>query len=122
MSTTTTEILNLLKSLTLLETAELVIQIEESFGVMATPRLPFTGRLCGEPPAYQVILEAVVADKRIECIRILYHLKNWTLIETKKFVDSAPNVLEKGVDLSTAEKLKQQLEVAGAKISIQKVG
>jgi large subunit ribosomal protein L7/L12 len=121
MSTTTTEILNLLKSLTLLEAAELVIQIEESFGVMATPRLPFTGRLCGEPRAYQVILEAVVAEKRIEFIKILCHLKDWTVMEGKKFIDSAPNVLEKNVDFSTAEKLKQQLEAVGARISIQKI-
>jgi large subunit ribosomal protein L7/L12 len=115
------EILEQLKSITLLEAAELVSQIEECFGVDVTGRyLRCKVWDDGEyDPLYEIVLEKVPVDNKIAVIRVLRNLTDWTLPQVKKFVEAAPKLVEKGVYGSKAEDIKRQLEAAGAKVSLK---
>jgi len=77
------EILEKLKSISLLEAAELVSQIEECFGVDVTGRyLRYKVWIDGEyDPLYEVVLEEVPVDKKLAVIRVLRNLTDWTLPE-----------------------------------------
>ena len=130
MSTTTTEILEKLKSITLLEAAELVSQIEETFGVDASASVGGGGfSITGEGPgvsepveektSFDVILEEVPSDKRVAVLKVIRNLTSLGLKEAKEFTTSLPKALKEGVPKDEADTAKQQLEEAGAKIKIQ---
>ena len=121
MSDRTLEILNQLKSLTLLEAAELVSHIEECFGVNVTNRQPFQGSLCLEPPTFDVVLEEVPVDKKISVIKTLCILKDFALWEAKEFLKSLPQVVETTDYISVAEDIQRQFEAAGAKAPVQRL-
>jgi large subunit ribosomal protein L7/L12 len=122
------EILEQLKSLTILETVELVKQIEGTFGVDAsTTRLisaipiePDVG-IDENPPQteFDVVLEEVPADKKIAILKVVRTLTGLALKEAKDFVESAPKVVKEAIALAAAEDIKQQLELAGAKVSLK---
>jgi len=130
MSTTTNEILEKLKSITLLEAAELVAQIEETFGVDASA--PVAGGFIGAPmegggaakeaveekTTFDVILEDVPSDKRVPILKIIRNLTSLDLKEAKEAISSLPKAVQTGVSKEEAESAKQQLEEAGAKVKI----
>jgi large subunit ribosomal protein L7/L12 len=130
MSTTTNEILEKLKSITLLEAAELVAQIEETFGVDASA--PVAGGFVGVPmdgaggqkevveekTTFDVILEDVPSDKRVPVLKIIRNLTSLDLKEAKESITSLPKTIQQGVSKEDAEAAKQQLEDAGAKVKI----
>ncbi len=131
MSATTDEILEKLKSLTLLEAAELVKQIEETFGVSAAA--PVGGMMMMAPGAggaapaeeaeeqteFDVILEDVPADKKIAILKVVRTLTGLGLKEAKDLVEAAPKPVKEGVAKDAAEDAKKQLEEAGAKVSVK---
>lgn len=129
MSATTDEILEKLKSLTLLEAADLVKQIEEAFGVSAAA--PVGGMMMMAPGAgapaeeveeqteFDVILEDVPADKKIAILKVVRTLTGLGLKEAKDLVESAPKPVKEAVAKDAAEDVKKQLEEAGAKASIK---
>lgn len=131
MSATTDEILDRLKSLTLLEAAELVKQIEEAFGVSAAA--PAGGMMMMAPGAgaaapaeeveeqteFSVILEEVPADKKISVLKVVRTLTGLGLKEAKDLVESTPKPVKEGVAKDAAEDAKKQLEESGAKVSIK---
>nr|AYD72450.1 50S ribosomal protein L12 [Batophora oerstedii]AYD72479.1 50S ribosomal protein L12 [Batophora occidentalis] len=135
MSNTTNEILEKLKTLTLLEAAELVSQIEETFGVDASA--PTGGAMVmatagpasadsqeeqapqEEKTTFDVIVEDVPAAKRVAILKILRKLTALGLQEAKEFTSSLPKALLEGVPKEEAETAKQQLEEAGAQVKIQ---
>ncbi len=131
MSATTDEILEKLKSLTLLEAAELVKQIEEAFGVSAAA--PVGGMLMMSPGAggaapaeeveeqteFDVILEDVPADKKIAILKVVRTLTGLGLKEAKDLVEAAPKPVKEGIAKDAAEDAKKQLEEAGAKVSVK---
>lgn len=132
MSIKTVEIIEQLKSLTLLETSELVKKIEDTFGVDASPQVRFTPIEVSprgmdkplEPPVpvqteFDVVLEEVPADKKIAILKVIRTLTGLALKEAKDFVDSAPKVVSSRIALDVAEDIKQQLESAGAIISLK---
>jgi large subunit ribosomal protein L7/L12 len=121
LSARTLEVFNQLKSLTLFEAAELVYQIEECFGVIVTNRQPCQGSLCTEPPTFNVVLEEVAVDKKINVIKMIRTLKNLTLPEAKKFVESLPKIVVTDVYTGAAEDIQRQLEAAGAKASLRRI-
>ena len=130
MSTTTNEILEKLKSITLLEAAELVAQIEETFGVDASA--PVAGGFVGVPmdgaggPAaaveekttFDVILEDVPSDKRVPVLKIIRNLTSLDLKEAKEAITTLPKAIQEGVSKDDAESAKKQLEESGAKVKI----
>jgi large subunit ribosomal protein L7/L12 len=128
MSTTTNEIIEKLKSITLLEAAELVSQIEETFGVdasapvggfvgaMAMPGAP--AEVVEEKTTFDVILEDVPTDKRVPVLKIIRNLTSLDLKEAKEAITSLPKTIQQGVSKDDAESAKKQLEEAGAKVKI----
>ena len=129
MSTATDEILDKLKSLTLLEASELVKQIEEAFGVSAAA--PVGGMMMmGAGPAataepeevqteFSVILEEVPADKKIAILKEVRAITGLGLKEAKDLVEAAPKAVKEAIAKDAAEELKKQLEAVGAKIAIK---
>lgn len=131
MSATTDEILEKLKTLTLLEAAELVKQIEEEFGVSAAA--PAGGMMMMAPAAgggaaaepeeekteFDVVLEEVPADKKIAVLKVVRTLTGLGLKEAKDLVEAAPKPVKEGIAKGDAEDAKKQLEEAGAKVSVK---
>lgn len=130
MSTTTNEIIEKLKSITLLEAAELVSQIEETFGVDASA--PVGGGFLAAPGAaggaaaeaveekttFDVIIEDVASDKRVPVLKVVRNLTSLDLKEAKEAITSLPKAIQQGISKEDAESAKQQLEEAGAKVKI----
>lgn len=120
-----------LKSLTLLEAAELVKEIEEVFSVDAS--ISGAGMMMmnsGVPVAsggneeeskteFDVSLEVVPAAKKIAILKVVRSLTGLGLIEAKGLVESAPKVLKESVSKEDAEDIKQKLEDAGATVTIK---
>lgn len=130
MSATTDEILERLKSLTLLEAAELVKQIEEAFGVSAAAPVggfavaaPAAAAAAAEPEEEQteftVVLDEVPADKKIAVLKVVRVLTGLGLKEAKDLVEAAPKPVKEGIAKADAEDVKKQLEEAGAKVSVK---
>ena len=130
MSTATDEILDKLKSLTLLEASELVKQIEEAFGVSAAApvggmmMMPGTGGGGAPEPVeeqteFTVMLEEVPADKKIAILKEVRAITGLGLKEAKDLVEAAPKAVKEAIAKDAAEELKKQLEAVGAKISIK---
>ncbi|AFY65525.1 50S ribosomal protein L7/L12 [Geitlerinema sp. PCC 7407] len=129
MSAATDQILEQLKSLTLLEAAELVKQIEEAFGVSAAA--PAGGMMMMAAPGaaaaeeveekteFDVILEEVPADKKIAVLKVVRALTGLGLKEAKDMVEATPKPVKEGVAKDAAEDAKKQLEEAGAKVSVK---
>jgi large subunit ribosomal protein L7/L12 len=130
MSTTTTEIIEKLKTLTLLEAAELVSQIEETFGVDASA--PVGGGMvmaaggdaggaaeeAVEKTAFDVVVEDIPSDKRVSVLKVIRKLTSLGLAEVKAFTNSLPGTLQEGVTKEEAETAKTELEAAGAVVKI----
>ena len=129
MSAATDQIHEQLKSLTLLEAAELVKQIEEAFGVSAAA--PAGGMMMMAAPGaaaaeeveekteFDVILEEVPADKKIAVLKVVRALTGLGLKEAKDMVEATPKPVKEGVAKDAAEDAKKQLEEAGAKVSVK---
>lgn len=131
MSAITDEILEKLKGLTLMDAAELVKQIEETFGVSAAA--PAGGMMMMAPGAgaaapaeeveeqteFDVILEEVPADKKIAILKVVRTLTGLGLKEAKDLVEAAPKPVKEAVAKDAAEDAKKQLEEAGAKASVK---
>ena len=133
MSATTDEILEKLKTLSLLEASELVKQIEETFGVSAAA--PSGGMMMMAPGAatagdgaaaeeeekteFDVVLEEVPGDKKIAILKVVRALTGLGLKEAKDMVESAPKPIKEAVGKDEAEDVKKKLEEAGAKVSVK---
>jgi large subunit ribosomal protein L7/L12 len=127
MSAATDEILEKLKSLSLLEAAELVKQIEEAFGVsaaasagvvMAAPTAAAAEEV-EEKTEFDVILEDVPADKKIAILKVVRTITGLGLKEAKEMVESTPKPIKEGVPKDDAEDTKKKLEEAGAKVTVR---
>lgn len=126
MSAATDEILEKLKSLSLLEASELVSQIEETFGVsaaasagvvMAAPGV--AAEAAEEKTEFDVILEEVPADKKIAILKVVRTITGLGLKEAKEMVESTPKALKEGVPKADADETKAKLEEAGAKVTVK---
>ena len=131
MSLTTNEIIEKLKSITLIEVAELVKQIEETFGVDAsTPvgggfafAVPDGGNnakeTVEEKTSFDVIIDDVPADKRVAVLKIIRNLTSLGLKEAKELTTALPKTLKESISKEEADNAKKQLEEAGAKVTIK---
>lgn len=133
MSATTDEILEKLKSLTLLEASELVKQIEDAFGVSAAApaggMMMMAGAMPGAPAAeaepeeekteFDVVLEEFPSDKKIAVLKVVRGITGLGLKEAKELVESAPKAIKEAIAKDAAEDAKKQLEEAGAKVSVK---
>ena len=124
------EILEKLKTLTLLEASELVSKIEETFGVDASA--PAGGAVMMAPAAgaveaapkeeektlFDVVLEEIPSDKKVAVYKVVRSIANIAVNQVKEFTGTLPKALKESVSKEEAEAAKQQLEEAGAKVKI----
>ena len=122
-------ILDNIKGLTLLEAAELVKKMEETFGVSAAAAAPMVAVAGGTPAAggaapveekteFTVVLTEVGANK-INVIKAVREVTSLGLKEAKDLVDGAPKTVKEGVSKEEAATIKKKFEEAGAKVEIK---
>ena len=128
MSAATDTILEQLKTLSLLEAAELVKQIEEAFGVSAAAPVGVAVAAAGAAPAeaaeeqteFSVVLEGLADEsKKISVLKVVRAITGLGLKEAKDLVEAAPKDVLAGVPKAAAEDAKKQIEEAGGKVSIK---
>ena len=113
-----------LSSLTVLEAAELAKLLEEKWGVSAAAAVAVAGpAAAAAAPAedkteFTVVL-AAAGDKKIEVIKEVRAITGLGLKEAKDLVEGAPKPVKEGVNKEEADKLKAQLEKAGAKVELK---
>jgi large subunit ribosomal protein L7/L12 len=113
-----------LSSLTVLEAAELAKLLEEKWGVSAAAAVAVAGPAAAaaapaeEKTEFSVVL-AAAGDKKIEVIKEVRAITGLGLKEAKDLVEGAPKPVKEGVNKDEAEKVKAQLEKAGAKVELK---
>jgi large subunit ribosomal protein L7/L12 len=113
-----------LSSLTVLEAAELAKLLEEKWGVSAAAAVAVAGPAAAaaapaeEKTEFTVVL-AGAGDKKIEVIKEVRAITGLGLKEAKDLVEGAPKPVKEGVNKEEADKLKAQLEKAGAKVELK---
>lgn len=127
MSTKTDEILESLKTLSLLEASELVKQIEEAFGVSAAAS---AGVMMAAAPAaaaeaveeqteFDAILDGFDAAAKIKVLKAVREVTGLGLGEAKALVEGAPTPIKEGVSNADAEAIKKAVEEVGGKVTIK---
>jgi len=118
------KIVEQLSKLTVIEAADLAKKLEETWGVTASAAVavaaPQGAAVAGaeEKSEYDVVLESA-GENKINVIKEVKAITGLGLKEAKEMVDSAPKVIKAAVPKEEAEKLKKQLEVSGAKVSLK---
>jgi large subunit ribosomal protein L7/L12 len=113
-----------LSSLTVLEAAELAKLLEEKWGVSAAAAVAVAGPAAAaaapveEKTEFTVVL-AAAGDKKIEVIKEVRAITGLGLKEAKDLVEGAPKPVKEGVNKDEADKVKAQLEKAGAKVELK---
>lgn len=126
MSEKIAEIVEKIKALSLVEAAELKKALEDEFGVTAAaPIVMAGGPVAGgdaapaeEKTEFDVILQSA-GDKKINVIKVVRQHTGLGLKEAKDLVDGAPKTVKEGVSKDEAEKIKKELEEAGATVTIK---
>jgi large subunit ribosomal protein L7/L12 len=128
MATSTQEWIEELKSISVLELAERIKALEEEFGVSATAvaapvAAPAGGGEAGgeaaeEAGTVDVVLTAA-GDKKIQVIKVVRAATGLGLKEAKALVDEAPKPVKEGLEKEEAEKLRQELQEAGATVELK---
>ena len=112
-----------LSSLTVLEAAELAKLLEEKWGVSAAAAVavaaPAAAAAVVEEKTEFTVVLAAAGDKKIEVIKEVRALTGLGLKEAKDLVEGAPKNVKEGVSKDEAEKVKAQLEKAGAKVELK---
>ena len=126
MALTKEEILDAIASMTVLEVSELIKMMEEKFGVsaaaaavaVAAPAAGGAAAAAEEKTEFDVVL-AEVGSNKIAVIKAVRELTGLGLKEAKDMVEGAPKAVKEGVAKDEAEKIKKQLEAAGAKVEVK---
>jgi large subunit ribosomal protein L7/L12 len=123
----TQEWIDELKGISVLELSERIKALEEAFGVSATAVAAAApaaaaadggGEEAEEQTAFDVVLQAA-GDKKIQVIKVVRAATGLGLKEAKALVDEAPKAVKEGIDRAEADKLKSDLEEAGATVDLK---
>ena len=128
MASSTQEWIDELKSISVLELSERIKALEEEFGVSATAVAAAAPAGAGgggeiaeaaeEQTAFDVILQGA-GDKKIQVIKVVRSATGLGLKEAKALVDEAPKPIKEGVERDEADRLKAELEEAGASVEVK---
>jgi len=126
MATSTQEWIEELKGISVLELSERIKALEEEFGVSATAVAAAApaggggdaGPAEEESTTVDVVLTAA-GDKKIQVIKVVRAATGLGLKEAKALVDEAPKPVKEGIERDEADKLKQELEEAGASVEVK---
>ena len=120
-----TAIVESIKALSILEVKELVDELQNEFGVTAMAPVAGGAAAAGaaapaaeEKTEFDVIL-ASAGDKKLNVIKVVRELTGLGLKDAKDLVESAPKALKEGISKDEADKIKAQLEEAGATVEIK---
>jgi large subunit ribosomal protein L7/L12 len=124
----TDQILEDLKTLTLIEVSELVEKLEKTFNISASPAAGFVVGAAAPAAAapveeakteFDVILSEVPADKKLGILKVVRTITGLGLKEAKDLVEAAPKPIKEKISKAEADGLKKQLEEAGGKVTIK---
>jgi large subunit ribosomal protein L7/L12 len=124
MNEKSTQILELVKGLTILELADLVKALEEEFGVSAAPVAVAAAPGAAAAPAaeekteFDVVLKAAGASK-LNVIKVVRELTGLGLKDAKDLVEAAPKTIKEAVAKDEADKIAEQLKAAGAEVEVK---
>ena len=124
MNEKSTQILELVKGLTILELADLVKALEEEFGVSAAPvaAVAAPGAAAAAPveekTEFDVILKSAGANK-LAVIKVAREITGLGLKDAKDLVEGAPKTIKEAVSKEDADKIAEQLKAAGAEVEIK---
>ena len=119
-----TNILEEIKSLTILELNDLVKAVEEEFGVSAAAPVGVVAAAGAAAPAaeekteFDVVLKSA-GDKKLNVVKAVKEITGLGLKEAKEMVDGAPKTVKEGVSKEEAESIKKALEEAGAEVEVK---
>ncbi len=125
MATTTQDWIEELKSISVLELSERIKALEEEFGVSATavaaaaPAAADGGAAEEEVSTTVDVILTAAGDKKIQVIKVVRAATGLGLKEAKALVDEAPKAVKEGIERDEAEKLKSELEEAGASVELK---
>ena len=120
----TTQILDAIKELTIIELADLVKAVEEEFGVSAAAPVAVAGAAAAGAPAaeektkFDVVLKSFGA-KKLDVIKAVREITGLGLKEAKDLVEGAPKNVKEGASKEDAEEIKKKLEEAGAEVELK---
>jgi large subunit ribosomal protein L7/L12 len=123
------DVIEFISNMSVLELSELIKELEDKFGVSAAAPVAFAagampaggdagGAAEEEKTEFDVILEAA-GDKKINVIKEVRAITGLGLKEAKALVEEAPKAVKEGVAKEEADKVKEQLEGAGAQVSVK---
>ncbi|MDY6904185.1 MAG: 50S ribosomal protein L7/L12 [Thermodesulfobacteriota bacterium] len=121
------DVIEFIANMSVLELSELVSELEEKFGVSAAAPVAVAaggapaaggGEAAEEKTEFDVVLTAA-GDKKIQVIKEVRAITGLGLKEAKALVEEAPKAVKEGMPKEDAEKLKEQLEGAGAQVEIK---
>ena len=118
------DVIKFIEGMSVLELADLVKELESKFGVSAAaPAAAAAGASAAAPAAaekteFTVVLKDAGAEK-IKVIKEVRAITGLGLKEAKDLVEGAPKTLKEGINKEEAEKIKKQVESAGAKVEVQ---
>ena len=128
MATSTQEWIDELKGISVLELSERIKALEEAFGVSATAVAAAAPAAAGgaadggaeeeEQTTFDVLLTGA-GDKKIQVIKVVRAATGLGLKEAKALVDEAPKPVKEGIERDEADKLKAELEEAGASVELK---
>jgi len=123
MAVSKEEILNTISSMSVLELSELIKEMETKFGVSAAAVAVAAPAAAAAAPvevkdAFDVILTAA-GDNKVSVIKAVRAVTTLGLKEAKDLVEGAPQTVKEGVPKADAEKMKKELEAAGAKVELK---
>ena len=123
MNEKSTQILEIVKGLTILELADLVKALEEEFGVSAAPVAVAAAPGAAAPAAeekteFDVILKSAGANK-LAVIKVAREITGLGLKDAKDLVEAAPKAIKEGVSKEEADKIAEQLKAAGAEVEVK---
>lgn len=116
------QIIEAVKSMTVLELNDLVKAIEEEFGVTAAAPVAMMGGTAGAAVEEQTEFDVVLAsagDQKIKVIKVVREITGLGLKEAKEVVDNAPKAVKEGVSKEEAEEVKAKLEEVGANVEVK---
>ena len=121
------DVIEFIANMTVLELSELVKELEDKFGVSAAAPVAMAGAVAAGPDAgaaaeeqteFDVIL-TTFGDKKIQVIKEIRAITGLGLKEAKALVEGVPAPVKEGIVKEDAEKIKEQLEAAGAQVEIK---
>ncbi|MHB1142163.1 MAG: 50S ribosomal protein L7/L12 [Sulfuricaulis sp.] len=124
MAVSKEEILNTISSMSVLELSELIKEMETKFGVsaaavaVAAPAAAAAAAPAEAKDAFDVILTAA-GDNKVAVIKAVRAVTTLGLKEAKDLVEGAPQTVKEAVPKADAEKMKKELEAAGAKVELK---